>query len=167
MKSVPKPAYLDISFPTEAQLARRSPDDFYLSVSVRWRRAESFPPPLGMLDGMPRLPDGDEFEVLRRIDGSYTLIPKRWRDPGLRFGKGRPTLYELERAGKDMGWGKRLRSVSNLIEQYQPGFDYTASEKNAYYLLETLKHYTKVRKAAESLRNFLEYTKPGKHKPTP
>src|SRR5215204_3051103 len=118
MGSVPKPAYLKIILTGECQLARSSPDDFHVYVYVRWRKAESIPPILARPVGMPEIPDAGDFEVLKCDDGSYTLIPTTWRTRPFRFGKGRPTFYELERAGKDMGWGKSLEYVSNLIKEY-------------------------------------------------
>jgi hypothetical protein len=162
MVSVPKPAYLNIIIPGEPHLARSSPDDFLVLVRVRWRKAERIPPILARPADMPEIPNADDFEVLRRDDGSYTLIPKTWRTRPFRFGKGSPTFYELERAGEDMAWGKSLEYVSNLIKQYQPDFDYAASEDSAYFLLRTLKHLNKIVHATGGLLDHLEYSRPGK-----
>lgn len=102
MESVPKPAYLKIIIPGEPHLARSSPHDFYAFVHVRWRKAENIPSILARPVDMPEIPDADRFEVLRRDDGSYTLIPTTWRTKPFSFGKGSPTFYELEPAGQMM-----------------------------------------------------------------
>jgi hypothetical protein len=163
MESVPKPAYLEIILPGERHLARSTPDDLFVLVWIRWRRAENVPPILRKPADMPELPNARDFEILRREDGRYTLIPKRWQPRGPRFGKG-PTFYELERAGQDMGWGKSLEYVGNLIKYHQPDFDYAASEDNADFLLRTLKRLNAIERSNDALRNHLQYSGPAKKK---
>ncbi len=56
-----------------------------------------------------------------------------------------------------------LEYGSNIIKQYQPDFDYSASEEHALLLLHTLERIDKVRESIEDLQNFLWYSSPEKH----
>jgi hypothetical protein len=109
---------------------------------------------------MPEIPEADHFEVLRRHDGSYTLTPTLWRTGWHRLGKGAPTLYELERAGNNMGWERSLEYVATLIKEYHPDFDYAASEENAKFLLRTIKRLNAIEKSVGALAEHLEHSRP-------
>jgi hypothetical protein len=144
-------------------LARSEPDDFYVSVRIRWRQPQSTPPMLKRPAGIPELPDAEHFEVFQLNGGSYTLVTKGSGTKSVRFGKG-PTFFELERAGEDIGWGKSWAYVEDLIKQFQPDFDFTASEDNARFLLRTLKHLNELENRRYALWNHLQHSSPGKKK---
>ena len=107
---------------------------------------------------------------MKRDDGKYTLVPKALRTFEERWGTSRvgPSRYDLVRQGQvGVGFDDYLEYGSNLIRQYQPDFDYSRSEDEAYLLLGTLERISKVRENAQALQNYLWYSDPHKNKAVP
>jgi hypothetical protein len=137
-------------------MARRPPEQLWIFVAVRWREAEEIPALISVLSEIPEAPRGYNFQVERRGDGRYTLVPEGWQKPKI---TGMLSLFELARQGNvAFGYSEYLEYGSNLIKQYQPDFDYTESKEHAELLLHTLKRVAKVRESVESLRNYLWYS---------
>jgi hypothetical protein len=179
MGSVPEPAFLKITgLDNEMEIARcsteesglfvRSVEKLGVFVRVQWREAEQTPTLLSILSEIPRAAKPHDLEVLRRDDGTYTLVPKalRTRSRYLNPGAG-PTFYELARGGHISIIKDYLEYGSNIIRQYQPDFDYSQSEEQAYLLLHTLERINRVRESVEDLQNYMWYSDPKKNKAVP
>jgi hypothetical protein len=129
MASVPKPAYLAIWL-NENWIARFGEvDGLTLVVRIKWRLPEREPELFSALSKVPEAPRSHPFEILRQTDGKYTLITKGYGH--FRFGKGR-SFIEIARQGDYVPFSEYLEYGNNLIKQYQPDFDYTESETQAY-----------------------------------
>ena len=161
MGSVLKPASLEImGLDNEMRAARSSPHKPLVWVSVQWRDAEQIPTLLSILSDIPPAPNDHDLEVMRRNDGSYTVIPKSMHYVQDSTGA---SLYDLARRGGFVVGDDYLEYGSNIIKQYQPDFDYSASEEHALLLLHTLERINKVRESIEDLQNYLWYSSPEKH----
>jgi hypothetical protein len=159
MESVPKPAYLNIWL-NEERIARFGDVDFLtLRVRIGWRQPQQVPTILSTLSDIPEAPSDHRFEVLRQTDGKYTLIPEGYGR--FRFGKG-PLFIDLARQGDYVPFAEYLEYGNNMIKKYQPDFDYTQSEEQAYILLGTLKRLNEVREKLQGLREYLWYARPHK-----
>ena len=180
MGSVPKPAYLQIrGLDNEWAIARcstkepglfaRSVWKLRIFVRVQWRQAEHVPSLLSALADIPSAPRDHDFEVMRRNDGRYTLVPRALRTFEERWGHGAgPTRYELTQQGHiPPGFESYLDYGSNIIRQYQPDFDYTQSEEQSNLLMRTLERINRVRENGEDLQNYLWYSGPKKNKAVP
>ena len=164
MQGVPKPAYLDIWL-NEKWIARFGDVDVLtLRVRIEWRQAQQVPTILSSLSEIPEAPTDHRFEVLRQTDGKYTLVPEGYGR--FRFGKG-PLFIDLARQGDYVPFAEYLEYGNNMIKQYQPDFDYTQSEEQAYILLGTLKRLNEIREKLQGLREYLWYARPGKEKAVP
>jgi hypothetical protein len=140
MGSVPKPASLEIKgLDNEMAVARSTPDRLLVGVSVKWRDAEQIPTLLSILSDIPPAPNDHDFEVMRRDDGKYTLITNVMRLVRSGSAAG-PSLYDLARRGGFVIGDDYLEYGSNIIKQYQPDFDYSASEEHALLLPAPLHH---------------------------
>jgi hypothetical protein len=73
------------------------------------------------------------------------------------------SLSDLARRGGFVVGDDYLEYGSNFIKQYQPDFDYSASEEHALLLLHTLERINNVRESIEDLQNYLWYSSPEKH----
>jgi hypothetical protein len=161
MRSVPKPASLEIvGLNNEMRVARSSPHKPLVGVSVQWRDAEQIPTLLSILSDIPPAPNDHDLEVMRRDDGRYTVIPKMMHYVQ---GSTGASLYDLARRGGFVVGDDYLEYGNNFIKQYQPDFDYSASEEHALLLLHTLERINKVRESIEDLQNYLWYSSPEKH----
>jgi hypothetical protein len=179
MGSVPKPVFLQIrGLDNELEIARCSTEEsgFFVHsaeklrvfVTVQWREAKHVPTLLSILSEIPRAARPHDLEVLKRDDGKYTLVPTALRTKSWYLNRGAgPTFYELARGGRISIIGDYLEYGSNIIRQYQPDFDYSESEEQAYLLLHTLERINKVRESVEDLQNYLWYSKPNKNKAVP
>jgi hypothetical protein len=165
--SVPKPAFLQIrGLDNEKTLARCSTEEtglfvrsvYKLGVFVRlqWRQTERVPTLLSILAEIPPSHEGHDFEVMRRDDGKYTLVPKalRWYEDH----------YRLARQGHISPSRDYLEYGNNLIRQYQPDFDYSKSAEEARLLLNTLERLNQVRESVEDLQSYLWYSSPHKNR---
>ena len=159
MGSVPKPVSLEIKgLDNEMAAARSAPDRLLVGVYIQWRDAEQIPTLLSILSDIPPAPNDHDFEVLRRDDGTYTLITKIERYVNSNTG---PTLYDLVRHDGFPPVGiDYLEYGSDIIKRYQPDFDYSTSEEHALLLLQTLKRINKVRESIQDLQNFLWHSTP-------
>jgi hypothetical protein len=161
MGSVPKPASLEImGLDNEMRAARSSPHKPLVEVRVQWRDAEQNPTLLSILSDIPRAPNDHDLEVMRRDDGRYTVIPKSMHYVQDSTGA---SLSDLARRGGFVVGDDYLEYGSNFIKQYQPDFDYSASEEHALLLLHTLERINNVRESIEDLQNYLWYSSPEKH----
>jgi hypothetical protein len=178
MGSVPKPAVLQIKgldnemalarLPTEWRLLGPSVHRLSVFVQVQWRQAQDLPVILSKIAEMPKAPQGHSFEVLKRDDGNYTLVPTALRTSEQRWGIGAgPTMYELARRGRISTFENYYEYGSNIIRQYQPDFDYSRSEEEANLLLNTLERINRVRESVEELQNYLRYSDVKKNKAVP
>jgi hypothetical protein len=161
MGSVPKPASLTIKgLDNEMAAAHTDPDRLMVGVYIQWRDADQPPTPLSILSDIPPVPNDHDFEVVRRDDGRYTLITiERYVNSSTG-----PSLYDLVRGGGSPPIGSDyLEYGSDIIKQYQPDFDYSASEEHALLLLRTLERINKVRESVQDLQNFLWYSTPENH----
>jgi hypothetical protein len=161
MGSVPKPASLDIKgLDNEMAVARSAPDRLLVGVHIQWRDADQPPALLSILSDMPPVPNNHDFEVIRRDDGRYTLITiERYVNSSTGS-----TLYDLVRRGDFSPIGRDyLEYGSDIIKQYQPDFDYSASEQHALLLLRTLERIKRVRESVQDLQSFLSYSSPENH----
>ena len=79
------------------------------------------------------------------------MIPEGYGQ--FRFGKG-PLFINLARQADYVPFTEYLEYGNDIIRQYQPDFDYTESEEQAYFLLLALERLNKVR---EQLQGFREY----------
>ena len=140
--------------------ARAAPHKPLVSVSVQWRDVERIPTLLSILSDIPRAPNDHDLEVMRRDDGRYTMIPKSMHYVQDSTGT---SLSDLARWGGFVVGDDYLEYGSNIIKQYQPDFDYSASEEHALLLLHTLARINKVREGIEDLQNYLWYSSPEKH----
>jgi hypothetical protein len=161
MGIVPKPASLEIKgLNNEMRAARSSPHKPMVQVSVQWRDAEQNPTLLSILSDIPPAPNDHDLEVMRRDDGRYAVIPKSMHYVQDSTGA---SLYDFARRSDIVVGDDYLEYGSNLIKQYQPDFDYSASEEHALLLLHTLERINKVRESIEDLQNYLWYSSPKKH----
>ena len=167
MGSVPKPAYLDIrGLDNERAIARCSTEEsglfvhsvekLHVFVRVQWRQAERVPSLLSVLAEIPSAPRDHNFEVTRRDDGRYILVPRDLRTFEERWGHGAgPTQYELTQQGHiPPRFESYLDYGSNIIRQYQPDFDYSQSEEQANLLMRTLERINRVRESVEDLQDY-------------
>src|SRR5919112_1238449 len=162
MVSVPKPASLEIKgLNNEMRAARAAPHKPLVSVSVQWRDAEQNPTLVSILSDIPLAPNDHDLEVMRRDDGRYTVIPKSMHY--LQDSTTGESLYDLARRGVFVVADDYVEYGSNFIKQYQPDFDYSASEEHALLLLHTLGRINKVRESIEDLQNYIWYSSPEKH----
>jgi len=160
MGRVPKPASLEIvGLNNEMRAARSSPHKPMVQVSVQWRDAEHTSSLLSILSDIPRAPNDHDLEIMRRDDGRYTVIPKSMHYVQDSTGA---SLSDLARRGGFVVGDDYLEYGSNIIKQYQPDFDYSASEEHALLLLHTLERINKVRESIEDLQNYLWYSSPEK-----
>jgi hypothetical protein len=163
MGSVPKPASLEIKgLDNEMAVASSAPDRLLVGVYIQWRGADQTPALLSILSDIPLAPNDHDLEVMRRDDGSYTLIPKLI----MHYVKSSTgaSLYDLARQGGFVVGSDYFEYGSDIIKQYQPDFDYSASEEHALLLLHTLERINKVRESIQDLQNFLRYSTPENHK---
>jgi hypothetical protein len=165
MGSVPKPASVVIrGLDDEMEVARSSPERLRVWAFVQWREAEQVPNLLSHFAEIPGEPIAHDFEVLRRDDGKYTLIPKDLQYVEYKDGY---SLYDFARQGKVELSRDYIEYVTNIIKQYQPDFDYSRSEEEAHLLLGTLERINKVRESLDDLQKYLWYSNPGKNKAVP